>query len=1334
MIKRILSLSIFFVFTLGFAQKNEVNYIVDFITTKQGLSHNYVSSFLSDSLNMKWIGTENGITKFDGYGFNYFKPNSQYKQLQNENIETLFLDRESNLWIGTKSGGLSFLDIKKNTIKNLNHLIDLKNDGDLRVTAIAQDIKGYIWVGTWQNGVFVIDFKNEKLLQHYASNEVVYSIKSDFRNNIWFSRGSTLSHYHMVDEKITNFKIKGRITDILDDVKRRKLWIATSGKNTKLYNYNYKTATIDFIETTITSNFSRKLALDQYNRLWIGTWGNGVYRSDGGLSKFDKIDVISKNSQKVSSNYSTILNIHHDKNNVMWLSTANGGVVKLTESSGFKNANKHIVNEDLRQNLNCTAILKTIKTLFVGTFNGLYAGENFSNLKKVKTIGSTKINALYEHKGQLYIGTASGFYIYDLEQKKLTYYSEKSNNKITSFLVDKERLFIGTQQLGLMVVDLKNITDKKSYITYSEKLVGKQKIESNRITAIEKDQKNNIWVSTYNGLHLYDRSTKTFKHQSQLLDGQLPSAIINSILIKGNYIWLATPSGLIKLHNLYNKLIIEDVITQKNGLNSDFICAVTYGKNSELWLSTNTEIARYNENDKSIINYNEINGVQSTSFNNHSFFNYKNEYVYFGGIDNITYFEPSAIRDFSTIPEVVFTNLKVNNETITYSANDNILNSNFNYANNIELSHKQNFFSTRFVANDFLGPLNIKYRYLIEGYKNEWINLQNRNEINFAGLSAGKYTLKVQASRNNQIWSAPKTITIKLLRSPWLSPFLLFIYAILIFGIIAYIVITYNYRSKLQNNLEIARIDKEKEMELTEAKLNFFTNISHEFRTPLTLIISPLKELLDGEKLPVKAYKNLTYIDRNTNRLLNLINQLLDFRKADHGLLKLNASNGNFVRFSNEVYLYFKEAAEAKKIKYKFKAVKDEILFPFDRNKMEIVLCNLISNALKYTKSGDKITIEVDSDSEFCTISIKDSGIGMKPEDTKKVFDRFFQIKSASTARLIGSGIGLSFSKKIVELHRGTITVKSKLNKGSVFTVKLALNPNLNVSEIDDTFMTTDNIKGYDINTMPTVTEQLNIKVKEHSVLIIDDNSEILSYLKDILTESYNVIQANDGNMGLEKASNEIPDLIISDVMMPGKDGITLCKELKSQITTSHIPVILLTARTSTVFEIEGLKTGADDYVTKPFNSSVIKARVKSLLENREKLRAHLLNKVRFEPTPQEVENTGNTENTFINKALLLVETNLDNSEFGIDTMVDHLNMSQSTLYRKIKSLTGLSLTAFIRSVRLKKAAHLILSSDLNMSQVAYEVGFNDYKYFKTSFKKQFDCLPSKYKALVKKQ
>lgn len=1317
------------------AQNNDPNYVLEHITTSQGLPHDYVASIISDDLNVKWIGTENGLTKYNGYNFENIKPGKSYRKLENENIEVLFKDKSDIIWIGTKSGGISSLDIRNNSIKNYNHLIDIGKSGGINVKAIAADNKGNIWIGTVEDGVFVINPIKNKLIKHIKIESLINSIITDNQSNIYISFLKTVSKYNTEGTLLKNYNFEGNLTDLLLDSKRNKIWIGTSPTTTKLYNYDLKTQRIDSIETGVRSDFYKTLSLDAHNRLWIGTWLQGLYRSNDDLTKFSKIELVSPNSGKLKINYCTILKIHHDKNNQIWIATANGGVVKLIEGKEFKNASEIIDVRSINEDLNFGAIYKNSNSLFVGTLNnGLFSGTDFSKLKQIKEIGLTKIQVLYEHQNKLYIGSRTNFYIYDLKLNKLIF-TNKKIAKATAFYVDKNNiLYIGTQLTGIAVVAVKDVENHNAYRFYSEVGKGDNKIESNRITSIKEDSKGNIWVGTYNGLHLYDKVKRKFNAKSLNINNKLPSVIINDIAIKDDYLWLGTPSGLVKLAYENKKLTIKDELNKENGLNSDFICAITFDVKSNIWMSTKTEIVKYNEKNKSFISYDENEGIKTTSFNNRSFFNFDNNLILFGGIDNITYFNPNKIVGTNSVPEVIFTGLRVNNSIIQYpmeTSSYKIIDKNFSYVDKIELSHIDKFFSIGFITNDFLGHSNIKYRYKLEGYQNNWLDLQNQNEINFAGLNYGKYVLKVSATRDNQIWSKPKSIVIEILDSPWKSGWAILLYIILTLALIYYSLRFYKNQLKLKNNLEIARNDREKEAELSELKLNFFTNISHEFRTPLTLIISPLNELMDSPDISAKVAKKLNVIDRNANRLLHLITQLLDFRKAEYGLLQLNVSNGNIVRFSKEVYLYFNEIAKSKEIKYKFKNSDDEISFPFDRNKIEIVLCNLLSNAIKYCSAGDKITLEVSKKAGFCIISVKDTGLGMEADYIDKIFDHFYQIKSAESSKMIGSGIGLSFSKKIIELHHGSIEVESQLNIGTEFTIKLPLNLNYSQDEIDNNFINTDNIKAYATKWDTNPVENLNLNTYENTILIIDDNQEILDYLRDILSETYNINVAHNGNEGFDIASAEIPDLIVSDVMMPGKDGITLCKELKSQIITSHIPIILLTARSSSVFEIEGLQTGADDYITKPFNPTIIKARIESLLENRKKIRSLLQNKIQFEPIFLEPEKESNAESAFIHKAIMLVEKNMQNSDFSIENMVEELNMSQSTLYRKIKSLTDLSLTSFIRSIRLKKAAHLILTEDLNLSQIAYEVGFNDYKYFKISFEKQFNCLPSKYKEMM---
>lgn len=1311
------------------AQQNENEYVRSYITTEQGLSHNYVTSIASDNLNNKWIATENGITKYNGYYFEYIKPSLGYNQLNNENIEVLFKDGSGNIWIGTKSGGLSYLDVKQNKIKNYNHLIDTVNEGDVRITTLSESNSGEIWVGTWGQGVYVINTLLDSVIHHFPDTTPIYKITKGVNDDMWYIRGQTLVHYNGVE--IKNRPLSSLLSDVLYDPFRNKVWVSSGKGNTKLFYYDYENQSIDSLETNIKSNFTKTLSLDDQHQMWVGTWGYGLYKSDTRLTKFEKVAILPFGSERIKRNYDVILDIHHDKNKQIWIGTANAGVIQLIPQKGFNNLSNIIKEDKLEGDFNITAIYKDTLGFYLGTLkSGFFIGDNHSDLEPLETITRGKIFALYAHQDKLFIGTNDGFSIYDLKRRKVVFKSDDLN-KVTSFFVDhNQNLYLGTQQKGLFVVPLNDIENFKRYVRYSDTFKGDLKIESNRITGIKEDEMGNIWVGTYNGIHLYEKIKKTFIHQSQLLDETLPSIIINAIEVKNNKIWVATPSGLVglKYDSEAKKLRVENKLTIKDGLSNDFISSLTFGKNGDLWMTTNTGIVKYNTNEKSFLAYGKLEGVNTTSFNNRSVFNYKNETLYFGGIDNLTFFDPNTISSSSNLSKVIFSTLRINNQKIDFKKDLGIIDQTFSYTEKINLKWNDKFFAIGLSTNDFLGKLNVKYRYKIKGYQDEWINIQNKNEINFASLQPGSYTLMVAATRDNQNWSEPSSIMISVASAPWFSVWAFILYLFII-AVGTYLFLRFKKKQlQLKTDLEIVQIEKEKEYALNEAKLNFFTNISHEFRTPLTLMTGPIKELATLTELDEKAQKKISTIERNSDKLLNLINQLLDFRKADKGVLKLNASQGNFARFSEEVFLYFTEFAQERKIKYKFNCSVKEIRFPFDRNKMEVVLCNLISNAFKHCKSGDTVIFSLKQIENTCEITIKDTGLGIEPKYLDKIFDQFFQIKSSNTSKMVGSGIGLAFTKKIVELHHGKISVESKKNVGSNFVIVLNMDEKLYQDSIDENFVNTDNMKAYETIKKEEYNSDLSLNPKENSILIIDDNPDILDYLKDVLDKDFQVISASGGITGHELALKHIPDIIVSDVMMPDKDGITLCKELKSHIDTSHIPIILLTARTSTVFEIEGLKTGADDYITKPFNPLVVKARLTSILENRSKLREHFAHKVRFEPTVTDANPKEDAENAFIQKAMQLVEGNLQNSSFGIENMMDYLNMSQSTLYRKIKSLTGLSLSGFIRSVRIKKSAFLILTTEMNLNEIAYDVGFNDYKYFNSCFKKQFECLPSQYR------
>jgi DNA-binding response OmpR family regulator len=487
--------------------------------------------------------------------------------------------------------------------------------------------------------------------------------------------------------------------------------------------------------------------------------------------------------------------------------------------------------------------------------------------------------------------------------------------------------------------------------------------------------------------------------------------------------------------------------------------------------------------------------------------------------------------------------------------------------------------------------------------------------------------------------------------------------------------------------------------------------------------------LIESYQLEQSVKDKLRLIENNSKRMLNLITQLLDFRKSEYGLLNLKLTHRDFILFSKEVFQSFENIAERNKVNFYFKSEVEELFTDFDKDQMEIVICNLLSNAFKYIRDHGKITLSIKVEADNLILTVSDNGVGISEENKEKVFNRFFQVQNPDTSKMAGSGIGLAFSKNIIDLHSGDIQVESKLKEGTSFIVTLPLRSTSNgtIKGSDSPFRLSGEVVHEDLEFDQVDQDTTTGEMKEIKILVADDNDDIREYLRDLLHSEYEIIEAADGIEAFTIINRELPDLIISDVMMPNMDGIKLCHEVKKQISTSHIPIILLTARTSLEYELEGLQMGAEDYITKPFNPGIVRTKIATILENRKKLQEHFFNKIRFEPSKMEVQES-NLDSEFIEKAIRIVNENLQNENFGIESLVDQLYMSQSTLFRKIKSLTGMSITGFIRSIKLKTAAQLILKFDMKLSQVAHESGFNDYKHFKKSFEQQFGCLPSEYK------
>ncbi|WP_373495365.1 two-component regulator propeller domain-containing protein [Aquiflexum sp.] len=1331
-----LSLILLFAFSsIAHGQKSNEEFSIDFIDVRKGLLSNFVTTTISDDDNFKYFATEGGVSKFDGYNFTGFRPGLEHPEFENENIETLFKDASNNIWIGTKEGGISVIDNKTSKVRSYNHIFSTTPNKRLRVITISQSGDGMIWMGTWGNGVFVFDPNEEKLITHYPMSVPVYKIIRDRYDNMWYVGEAILHKYDPSEARLFKFPTGNIMYNLVEDKKRNKLWMVGSRNNSVfLEAFDYNTQEISQYPVNFGGRYVKAMALDNKNRLWLGSWGDGLYISDLEISHFEKINTNPQGGNFDNVNYSIILNIDIDKNGIAWLATSHGGVLILYPNKGFQLVSGYSKNASIDQNI--VSIFKDKDgRLYKGSLTeGVFVRNQAGDFEKIQEIVNGKVNTIYEKNNTIFIGTAFGIYIvrnndFSKIQRSL------NGEKIMSILLDsKNRLWIGTQERGLKMTDFDIDPELKNLKIYSES-ENQRVLDNNRISHIKEDAKGNIWLATYSGLNLYDDNNDRFYNQQSLISERATSIIINDLHFSNGKIYLGTPTGLSVLSYENNTLKLEEFFDRNKGLINDFICAIEEDKQGNLWLSTTTTITKFQKELKNFINYDREDGVMINSFHISSSLVDKNGMLYFGGSNGVITFDPENISDEFNVPEIVFTELVVNNKKLDVGEEVDgkvVLTQSIQRTDKINLGYAQNHLSLSFAANDFFGPENITYAYKLIGLQNEWINLGVKNEINFTGLRSGSYELLVRASRNNQDWSDEKKLAIFIATPPWYSWYAFVIYGLVIVGILVLVRHFSSRQARLEAELRIIQIEKEKEHELNEAKITFFTNISHEFRTPLTLILSPVTELLESFELENTVKEKLGLIEINSKRMLNLINQLLDFRKSEHGLLKLKLTKSDFVGFSREIFHSFKNVAIRKKISYHFDSNVEKFMVDFDRDQMEIVICNLLSNAFKYTKDHGHVNLQIKVSNNKLALLVTDTGIGLSEENKEKIFNRFFQVQQSDSAKMVGSGIGLAFSKNIMDLHGGNINVESQLNQGTTFILELPLlssQPKEDKSTIETLDIESLGLhEDLDFDLLEDVADSKNDK--PFTILVADDNEDIRAYLRELLKDEYEILEAEDGADALSIILREMPDLVVSDVMMPNLDGIRLCQEIKGQISTSHIPVILLTARTSLDYEMEGLQTGAEDYITKPFNPGIVKTKIANILENRRKLREYFFNKVRFQPNTEEVhESTLDAE--FIEKAIKLVNDNLQNENFGIETMVEELFMSQSTLFRKIKSLTGLSLTGFIRSIKLKQAAQIILQSDIKLSQVAFESGFNDYKYFKNSFEQQFGCLPSEYKTKI---
>ncbi|MGI9551919.1 MAG: hybrid sensor histidine kinase/response regulator transcription factor, partial [Aurantibacter sp.] len=956
---------------------------------------------------------------------------------------------------------------------------------------------------------------------------------------------------------------------------------------------------------------------------------------------------------------------------------------------------------------------------------------------------------------------------HNLQESSIVPIPEISHSVFSILEDNSKNIWIGTYGGGIYrwLVEPSTGTYEKDLMRYDP--ANPNSISSNIIRNIYEDSHRNIWFATGNGLcKLSSQERIKAKPKFEVyknIPGDTSSISHNYILTiyesKAGDLWVGTfGGGLNKLVPSFRDQPERFVSYSKtDGLPNNVIKGILEDEEGTLWLSTNQGLSRFDPKNEVLKNYDVNDGLQSNEFQELACLKRQSGEMLFGGINGFNAFFPENITDNSFEAETVITDFLVSNNPVQIGEVVNgraILRESINTTNEIDLKYRENSFSFEFAALHYAAPQKNLFAYKLEGFDKDWVFTSSKKRFaTYTNLAPGNYSLKVKASNNDGIWdTSPSEIKIKVTPPLWRTNGAYVFYSLLFVGLLLafrrYTVI----RTTEKHQLVLEHLEKERHEEMQRIKLDFFTNISHEFRTPLTLIKGPLEYLQkQGDKLDEQTvHEQYGLMHKNTDYLLRLVNQLLDFRKLDQGKMKLVVRLGNIVEFFKEVGEPFQFLAHKKRIKYKVKAPNKLLQSWFDPDALEKIINNLLSNAFKFTPEHGSVTVEIDSGSDFqmpkklknrsnlsnyVIISIVDSGPGIPPSKIEHIFEKFYIERDKKERNSQGAGIGLAFTKNLVELHKGTIDAISKNNKGATFIVMLPMikeayleTPEISLQEgpaIQD-YVHPSNADSHTIDLNDEIVDQdfSRTRSKLPLLLVVDDNNDIRAFVKQGLKDRYTICEAEDGKQGLNMANKLMPNIILSDILMPVMDGLEFCEKIKTNKETSHIPVVMLTAKSSQASEIEGTKSGADDYIRKPFDLELLRLKLANIISHREELRKRFNREVTLQP--KEVTVTSADE-TFLHQAIEIVEEQMMNTDFSVEMLVREMGLSRSNLYLKFKELTGLSSSEFIRSIRLKRAVQLLENSDLSVKEIMYMTGFNTASYFSKCFKKQFGMIPSEY-------
>ncbi len=1348
------------------------------LTEENGLKNSHIHSVAQDNDGFIWIGTEYGLYRYDGTRLSHYVNYPGDTSSINSNvIFRIYSDSQHTLWIGTFMG-LQYYDPGRDQFVDLNLAETIRDGLPVPVNAITEDSNGklivstdfgiievdvssrqmtYIasgtpearfsgnrvttylidrngnhWIGT-DRGVefirtgrkssFIYDLRNYS--EHEFTTTFIHKIFEDSHGNIWvLTREEGIFYKAYNSEKFVQFTYNendrfslgsNEVHDIYEDPDNQ-LWLSTNGGGLNLYlNRPGKFRRFRHDPTdksSLLSNNIRNLLEDKQGNVWIVSFQSGMNIYINRPQIFRHISIETENTLDYQS--TTVCSILKDSNGNIWLGTDGGGLKQYDPISNTFVT--YLPDADIPGSFPGRVVMTIYKDIY-GTF---WLGTYQNGLVR------------YDRKNDRFIS-----YTFNPDDP-----GSIQSNFVTSILEDRRGNFwIGTNGGGLHLFD----RNSGRFINYRNKADDPHSLVDNFINCLIEDHNGDIWIATFWGLSRYNSKDFTFtnylnrKSESQSLSHNSVFCLYED---PENRLWVGTRNGLNRYDFTADNFIYY---TESEGLSGNSIAGITGDDQNNLWISTNNGLIRFNPETGQSVSFSEADGLQGNEFYRNSCYRAPDGEIFFGGINGLNAFYPGEVIPHKSTPNLVFTDFKILEQSVPvgeFYDGRKILRQSINTTREIDLKYSDKTFAFVLAAIDFISPRNTVIAYKLEGFDNDWNNTTAEYPIlTYTNIAPGDYRLLVKAADINSIETTPVARTLNIHVSPpvYKTWWAYLIYVLTILFIVYYLWQLSISRIQAENLAEIEKLKREKSEELNQAKFRFFTNISHEFRTPLTLIIGPLEDLIRRENA-VRPFKNqLDIMLVNARRMLRLINQLLDFRKIEFGKMALHAEYADLVKFTADVVHSFEQYAIEKQITFRLQTSLESHYLWFDPDKMDKILFNLLSNAFKFTPAKGSIEVSIESgrnmldekggEKVFTQITVMDTGPGIQPDDVPKLFDRFYQARH-SASQASGSGLGLSLTRNLVEIHYGKIFVDTAPGAGTTFRIYLP-EGDKHLSEGEKQVSDQPGINKY-IHLTPESypAEKVSMERQPEShllnkpnLLVVEDNIELMNYLEESCTEYFNFFGASNGKEGYEMATKILPDIIISDIMMPEMNGYQFCRKIKNHILTSHIPVILLTARTETEDQIEGFESGADAYIPKPFRTDQLITTANSILENRIRLREKFNSGQVLSSHP--VKNTA--DDKFIQRVKDAVNKNLPDMEFGVLELSKELGISRVHLHRKLKAIANISPNEFIKNIRLQKAGELLLSEDLNISEVCFRVGFNSPAYFSSCFRQYYQMSPTEY-------